>query len=63
MTSPLGLTVFSRRCCQPAAALTDPVLVVQDLPIGQCRRIRNGAAEAEVCPAAWEADHLVIHEV
>ena len=55
--------VFAALLPQPAAALTDPVLVVQNLPVGQCRRIRNGAAEAEVCPAAWEADHLVIHDV
>ena len=29
--------VFAALLPQPAAALTDPVLVVQDLPIGQCR--------------------------
>jgi predicted amidohydrolase len=46
-----------------AAAHGDPVLIVPDLPVGQCRRIRNGAAEAEVCPASWKADHLTIHEL
>jgi hypothetical protein len=55
--------VFAALLPQPAAALTDPVLVMQNLPVGQCHRIRNGAAEAEVCPAAWEADRLVIHDV
>ena len=46
-----------------AAAHGDPVLVVPNLPVGQCRRIRNGAAEAEVCPASWNADHLTIQEL
>ena len=52
--------VFAALLPQPATALTDSVLFAQDLPVGQCRRIRNGAAEAEVCPAAWEGDHLMI---
>jgi len=55
--------VFAALQPQPPAALTEPVLLVQNLPVGQCRRIRNGAAEAEVCPAAWKADHLLIHDV
>ncbi len=55
--------VFAALLPQPAAAMTDPVLAVQNLPVGQCRRIRNGAAEAEVCPAAWDADHLLIQDV
>jgi predicted amidohydrolase len=55
--------VFAALLPQPAGALTDPVLVAQDLPVGQCRRIRNGAAEAEVCPAAWSADHVTVDEV
>ena len=46
-----------------AAAHGNPVLVVTGLPVGQCRRIRNGAAEAEICPASWTADHLTIHEL
>lgn len=45
---------------QSAALATDPVLVVPNLPVGACRRIRNGAAEAETCPAGWSADHLQI---
>jgi predicted amidohydrolase len=52
--------VFAALPPQSAALVTDPVLVVQNLPVGQCRRIRNGAAEAEVCPAAWTAEHLHI---
>jgi predicted amidohydrolase len=52
--------VFAALPPQPAAHGTDPVLAVQGLPVGQCRRIRNGAAEAEVCPAAWRADHLQV---
>ncbi|PIY73676.1 MAG: hypothetical protein COY86_05085 [Rhodobacterales bacterium CG_4_10_14_0_8_um_filter_70_9] len=44
----------------PASALTSPVLAVRHLPVGQCRRIRNGAAEAEVCPALWRAGHLAV---
>jgi hypothetical protein len=51
--------VFAALLPQPAEALSDPVLIVQNLPVGQCRRIRNGAAEAEVCPAGWEANHLL----
>jgi predicted amidohydrolase len=54
--------VFAALPPQSAALWTDPVLAVQNLPVGQCRRIRNGAAEAEVCPASWEAGHLVIDE-
>ncbi len=36
----------------------DPVLWVLDLPVGACRHIRRGNAEAEVCPASWRADHI-----
>ena len=45
---------------QPAAAYTDPILSVSHIPVGLCRRIRNGSAEAEVCPALWNADHLKV---
>jgi predicted amidohydrolase len=48
---------------QPAAAYTDPLLFVQDLPVGLCRRLRNGHAEAEVCPAAWDASHVIINDI
>lgn len=52
--------IFAELPAHSAAAGVDPVLVVQNLPVGQCRRIRNGGAEAEVCPASWQADHLEI---
>lgn len=52
--------VIASSAPHPASAYTDPVLLVPGLPVGQCRRIRNGAAEAEVCPASWQADHLTI---
>jgi hypothetical protein len=54
--------VFAAMLPQPAAAMTDPVLFAPNLPVGQCRRIRNGAAEAEICPAAWRDDHLTIND-
>ncbi|MFW8592850.1 nitrilase-related carbon-nitrogen hydrolase [Cribrihabitans neustonicus] len=47
---------------QTAAMMTDYVLIAQDIPVGACRRLRNGHAEAEVCPALWNADHLVIDD-
>jgi predicted amidohydrolase len=37
-----------------------PILYARDLPVGQCRRIRHGAAEAEVWPSSWPADHVTI---
>lgn len=47
---------------EPRAASdrTDPVLKTEAVPVGQCRRIRTGAAEAELQPALWGADHLAI---
>ncbi len=47
---------------QPAALMADFVLMAVDIPVGACRRLRNGLAEAEVCPALWKADHLVIND-
>jgi predicted amidohydrolase len=47
---------------QTAAMLTDHVLAAADIPVGACRRLRNGHAEAEVCPALWDADHLIIND-
>lgn len=52
--------VFAALPPQPAAALTDPVLPVRQIPVGAVRRIRNGAAEAECNPAAWSIEHLTI---
>lgn len=54
--------VFAAMAPQPAAALTDPTLLVQALPVGAVRRIRNGAAEAEVAPARWRADAITISD-
>lgn len=54
--------VFATLPPHGAGAGVDPVLVVPHLPVGQCRRIRNGDAEAEVCPASWPADHLTIED-
>jgi len=45
---------------QTAAMMTDRVLITTDIPVGACRRLRNGQAEAEVCPAIWNADHLAV---
>ncbi|MFX0546238.1 nitrilase-related carbon-nitrogen hydrolase [Roseovarius sp. S1116L3] len=47
---------------QTAALMTDHVLVAADIPVGACRRLRNGHAEAEVCPALWDAAHLAIND-
>ena len=45
---------------QTAAMMTDHVLVAADIPVGVCRRLRNGHAEAEICPASWDAGHLTV---
>jgi len=47
---------------QTAAMITDHVLVAVDIPVGACRRLRNGLAEAEVCPALWHAGHLIVND-
>lgn len=47
---------------QTAAMMTDPVLMARDIPVGACRRLRNGQAEAEVCPALWSARHLDVSD-
>lgn len=36
----------------------DHFLLVPDLPFEDCRRIRQGAAEAQVQPARWSGQHL-----
>jgi predicted amidohydrolase len=43
-----------------AASGQSPVLLTQHLPVGLCRRIRHGAAEAEVWPGSWAADRITI---
>jgi predicted amidohydrolase len=39
-----------------------PLLICPDLPLGACRRVRHGGAEAEVWPASWSADAVAIAE-
>lgn len=43
-----------------AAAGVSPILHARNLPVGHCRRMRHGAAEAEVWPSSWSADHVTI---
>ena len=43
-----------------AAAGASPVLYAWNLPLGACRRIRHGGAEAEVWPGSWAADRIKI---
>ena len=47
---------------EPHAAVSglSPMLYAYDLPVGACRRLRHGAAEAEVWPGAWSADAISI---
>jgi predicted amidohydrolase len=47
---------------QTAAMMTNHVLTAANIPVGACRRLRNGHAEAEVCPAKWDADHVSIDD-
>jgi predicted amidohydrolase len=44
----------------PAASGVSPMLYAYNVPLGACRRIRHGAAEAEVWPGSWTADHLAL---
>jgi predicted amidohydrolase len=43
-----------------AASGLSPLLYAHNLPVGYCRKMRHGAAEAEVWPSAWTADHVRI---
>ena len=43
-----------------AASGLSPFLVAEKLPVAHCRDLRHGAAEAEVWPGAWTAEHLKI---
>jgi len=45
---------------QTAASGLSPLLYAYDLPVGYCREMRHGAAEAEVFPGAWSADHVTV---
>jgi predicted amidohydrolase len=57
--SALGLTGVAA-ALEPHAAASglSPMLYAPDMPVGYCRRMRQGAAEAEVWPASWTADHV-----
>jgi hypothetical protein len=44
----------------PAASGLSPILHARDLPVGYCRRMRHGEAEAEIWPSSWPADHVTI---
>jgi predicted amidohydrolase len=37
-----------------------PILYARDLPVGYCRRIRHGAAEAEVWPSSWPINRVTV---
>lgn len=54
--------IHSALAPQTAAMMTDRVLAAADIPVGACRRLRNGHAEAEVCPALWDAGHLTVND-
>ena len=43
-----------------ASAGLSPLLYAYQLPVGLCRRLRHGDAEAEVWPGAWAADGVTI---
>ncbi len=49
---------------EPHAATSglSPLLIAPHLPVGLCRRLRHGAAEAEVWPGAWTADHIIVDD-
>ncbi len=43
-----------------AASGLSPILYAYHLPVGLCRRLRHGGAEAEVWPGAWSSEHITI---
>jgi predicted amidohydrolase len=59
--SALGYTGIAA-ALEPHAAASgrSPVLYARDLPLAYCRKMRQGAAEAEVWPSSWTADHITI---
>lgn len=56
--NPLG--VAAALDFQPPALGTSPLLHAWQLPVDACRQIRHGAAEAEVCPGRWSAQHVAV---
>ena len=57
----LGLTGINA-ALEPHSASSglSPLLFATNLPLGASRRIRHGAAEAEVWPGSWTAEHIAI---
>lgn len=45
-----------------AAGGADAVLNAAAVPVGLCRALRHGGAEAELRPALWDADHVRVRE-
>jgi predicted amidohydrolase len=45
-----------------AASGASPLLICPEVPVLACRRIRHGAAEAEVWPGSWPAHRLTIRD-
>jgi predicted amidohydrolase len=43
-----------------AASGLSPLLYACDLPVGYCREVRHGAAEAEAWPGAWSVDRVTV---
>ncbi len=52
--------VFATLPPQSGAMFTNTTLHVPGIPVGACRQLRHGSAEAEVCPAMWDASHITI---
>lgn len=50
---------------EPQTPLSElsPMLLAQDLPVGFCRHLRHGGAEAEISPAFWSAEHIEVVEM
>lgn len=52
--------VFAATPAQSGALGDNGVLRAVGIPVGLCRALRNGYAEAELRPALWSADHLAV---
>ena len=47
---------------EAGGVVSDVALQAVAIPVGACRAIRNGAAEAELRPALWSGEHLRVVE-
>jgi len=45
-----------------AASGLSPLLVAPELPVGYCRELRHGDAEAEVWPGSWSAERITVSD-